>query len=140
MKVVFQSTGEIKDVAEGYARNFLFKSGKAVPATPDNIKKAEELRAKFSAEVEASEAQWAELIEKLPKTTVTLTQSANAEGKLFGSVTSDVIIDALKAQHSIALNAEWLALQPIKTTGSHTVAVKFPHKKQSQLIVLVNAQ
>lgn len=140
MKVVFQSTGEIKEVAEGYARNFLFKSGKAVPATAENIAKAEELRKKFEAEVQASESQWAELIEKLPKTTVTLKLSANTEGKLFGAVSSDAIIDALKAQHSIALNPEWLALQPIKTTGSHTVTVKFPHKKQSQLIVLVNAQ
>lgn len=140
MKVVFQSTGEIKEVAEGYARNFLFKSGKAVPATPEHIAAAQATRKKIESEIAASESQWASLIEQLPKTTVVITQSANAEGKLFGSVLGDAIIDALKAQHNIALNPEWLAMQPIKTLGEHTVAVKFPHKKNTQLIVKVQAQ
>lgn len=140
MKVVFLKTGEVKEVAEGYARNFLFKQGKAVPATAENVKKAEDARKAYTATVVASESMWASLAERLPQTTVLLSKPANTEGVLFGAVSSDAILEALKAQHDIALDAEWISHQPIKSVGQHTVTVRFPNKKETQLMITVDAQ
>lgn len=140
MKVIIQATGEIKDVAEGYARNFLFPQNKAVPATTENSVKAEATRKKIEAEIAVSQEQWNAMIEKLPNLPVMLSQKANEDGTLFGSVSSDAIIDALKAQHQVALSPEWLSMQPVKTVGTHTLTVEFPNKKSTQLLVTVLAQ
>ena len=105
MKVILQQDvkgqgkkGEMVEVSEGYGRNFLLPRKLAVPATTDNVNTMN-LMEKARREKEAAEkAEALELAEKLRKSSVTVTAKAGAGGKLFGSVTTKEISEAIKAQ------------------------------------------
>lgn len=137
MKVVMCHTGEIKNVSDGYARNYLFPKKQAIAATPENIKKAEEMRKTQQIQQVAAAQEWKTLAERLPKITVTVRQKANEDGTLFGAVHESAILEAL-LREQIRLAPEWLRLSgPVKHTGMVTVAVEFPNAIRSSFIVNV---
>lgn len=132
MKVIFLKDvkgqgkkGEVKNVADGYAHNFLIKKGLAVEATPANISKlnAQKKReAKEAAEVLAKAKQ---LKEELEKITVELTAKAGEGGRLFGSVTSKQIADALSKDFQIKIDKRKIELpDAIRSLGYTKVPVK----------------
>jgi len=90
--------GDVVKVKEGYARNFLIPQGKAKRATPDNLKAIEGKRAELekaaNEKLEASQA----LATKLEGMTITVSQKAGVDGRLFGSVTNVDVVEALKKQ------------------------------------------
>ncbi len=116
--------GEIKEVADGYARNFLLPKKLAMEATPANLRvweqrariiRQQELKAKESAEQVAS---------RLAGITLTIEAKAGEEGKLFGSVTSQQIADALEAK-GFEISRKHIELEsPIKVLGAHDVRIK----------------
>ena len=129
MKVILQQDvkgqgkkGQMIEVSEGYARNFLLPRKIAIAATADAIKtmnlkekarKAEEARQKAEAEATA---------EKLKECMVKLTAKAGSGGRLFGAVTTKEISDGLKAQYGIDIPKQKLVLdEPIKSFGSYQV-------------------
>jgi len=90
--------GQVIEVAEGYARNFLLPRKLALAATPNNLKRLEKMRAVF-AKREATEKEAAQkLAELLGSVTLTLSRKAGENDQLFGSVTSGDLADALAAQ------------------------------------------
>ena len=145
MKVILQQDvkgqgrkGQMIEVAEGYARNFLLPRKLAVLATADAMntmrlqekaKKAEEARQKAEAEAVA---------EKLKGIQVKVTARAGANGKLFGAVTSKEISDALLAQHGIELAKQKIVMdEPIKAYGSYQLKAKLGYEVSGTIYVMV---
>lgn len=132
MKVIFLKDvkgkgkkGEIKNVADGYANNFLFKQGLAIEATPANIKALEAQKRKEQRQAEEELAKAKQLKEKLEQITVQLAAKAGEGGRLFGSITSKQIAEALQAQHQIKIDKRKIELEDaIRSLGFTNVPVK----------------
>ena len=108
MKVIFNvdvrgqgKKGELKEVSDGYARNYLLPRGLAAEATADNINTMKLREKAKAAQIAAEKAQAQEYAKKLGAVQVTIRAKAGKNGKLFGAVTSQEISDALKAQFNI---------------------------------------
>ncbi|WP_027308686.1 50S ribosomal protein L9 [Caloramator sp. ALD01] len=116
---------EVINVSDGYARNFLFPKKLAVEATEGNLRVLEEQKAK-EAEKKKEEIKAAqELAKKLSTLTVEVAVKVGDNGKIFGSVTSKDIADALKKQHNIDIDKKKIDLpEAIKIAGVYTVDVK----------------
>ena len=117
--------GDVVDVSPGYLRNFLVPRKLAQPATAGSV--AEAQRRKDSAEKAlrdlSEKAQ--ENAALLSKTVLTITHPAGDDGRLFGSVTSQEIVDAIRQARGLKLDRRKVQLdEPIKTTGSHMVTVE----------------
>ena len=116
--------GDVVKVKDGYARNFLIPHGKAKRATPANLAEFEQRRAELevaqSAALTAAQGKGA----KLDGLTVQVTQKAGVDGRLFGSVTTYDIADALKAQgFEIERAMIRLSQGPLKQVGDHPIAI-----------------
>lgn len=114
----------IKNVKTGYANNFLLKNGKAVEATKANIEKLEE-------EIRLENENREKLIEeakkaksKLEKISVNLKAKSGPDGKLYGSVTSMDVSDAIKDASGADIDKRKIVMDNIKTEGEHKVKVK----------------
>jgi large subunit ribosomal protein L9 len=132
--------GDIVDVADGYGRNFLLPKGFAVTASPGVEAQAASMRRSRDLK-DASDRSAAEEIAKtlVPKV-ITVAARASGEGKLFGSVGSGEIVDAVREQTGIELDRHDLVLdEPIKTTGSHAVPARLHADVQFQITVEVSA-
>jgi large subunit ribosomal protein L9 len=116
--------GELLDVKEGYARNFLIPNGLAVEATGGAMKQYEEDK-KAQERKKAKEKEDAlALAAKIKGTTITLRHKAGEEGRLFGSITSAEISEALK-QKGFDIDKKHVILdEPIRLVGGHDVKVK----------------
>lgn len=132
--------GDVVDVSDGYARNYLLPNGLAKPATSAalnsiKISKEAEVRRK---KIEHDEA--VELCKKLAGMTVTVKIKTGANGKLFGSLNTGAISDALKSQ-GIELDKKKIVLpEPIKALGRYTVTVKPFAEVSGKLSVSVEAE
>jgi len=117
--------GDIVDVADGYGRNFLVPKGLAFPATAGVATQATAMRRNRDVRDASDRAAAQEVATSLVPQVVTITARAGAEGKLFGSVTTTEIADAVAAQTGVALDRRQLHLdEPIKTLGTHLVPAK----------------
>jgi large subunit ribosomal protein L9 len=117
--------GDMVDVADGYARNFLVPKGFALPASPGAEAQAEAMRRtrqiKDSADREAAE----EIAARLVALPLTISAKSGDEGRLFGSVTTAEIVAAVTEQAGIELDRKVVSLaEPIKSVGTHSVQVK----------------
>ena len=128
--------GQVIEVAEGYARNFLLPRKLALAATPNNLKRLEKMRAVF-AKREATEKEAAQkLAELLGSVTLTLSRKAGENDQLFGSVTSADVSDALAAQ---GYNVDKRKIQlddPIKLVGEYPIAIRL-HRDVPATVKLV---
>jgi large subunit ribosomal protein L9 len=132
--------GEVFDVADGYARNFLIPRGFALEATQQNLKlmeaqrkKIEEKRLKAKEEAEKARLSLSELV-------VTIAQKAGEEDKLYGSVTSMDIADQLE-KRGIQIDRKRIRLdRPIKTLGEFAVPVKLHPEVTASIKVVVVPQ
>ena len=145
MKVIFNvdvkgqgKKGEMKEVSDGYARNYLLPRKLASEATADNINTMK-LKEKAKAALIAKEkAEAEENAKRLSAITVTIRAKAGGAGKLFGSVTSQEISDALREQHGINIEKNKIVqAEPIKTFGSYTVKAKLGSEISANVSVLV---
>lgn len=117
--------GDIINAKEGYARNYLLPKGVAKEATKGNVKVLEEKKTanKLKKEEELNQAK--ALAERLSKLTVIIESKAGDNGKLFGSITTKDISDALKKQHKIKIDRRKIVLNNnIKTLGDTEVDAK----------------
>lgn len=133
--------GDVVNVSDGYARNMLLPKGYATEATEGNIrslKKQKAIAAEKKAEEKAAAQQTAEQIGKV---SVEIKTKAGEGGRIFGSITSKDIAEALKAQHNITVDKKKILLDsPIKQTGEMTVEIKLYTDVNAKLKVVVNAQ
>lgn len=117
--------GEVKNVSDGYARNYLLKNKLAEEATAGNMKalEAQQRKNKQLEEQEKEEAE--QLKNRLEKLEVTLKAKSGDGGRLFGSITSKQIADALNKEHGIKIDKRKIELtQPIRSLGYTNVPVK----------------
>lgn len=145
MKVIFNvdvkgkaKKGELKEVSDGYARNYLLPRKLASEATADNIN-ALKLKEKAKAAQMAREKAEAETnAAKLNEITVTIRAKAGGAGKLFGAVTSQEISAALKEQHGIEIEKNKIVqAEPIKTFGAYQIKAKLGYEVSGTINVLV---
>ncbi|MEI6084884.1 MAG: 50S ribosomal protein L9 [Verrucomicrobiota bacterium] len=116
--------GAAVKVADGYARNFLFPKGLALPASAANLKRVESLAKKRNAVHEAELAAAREIVTKLTKGTFTISVPAGADEKLFGSVTAADIAEALQKE-GITIDRKKIVLEhAIRTCGHYDVDIK----------------
>ena len=144
MKVILQQDvrgkgkkGQMIEVAEGYARNFLLPRNLAVLAADAMNTMKLQAKAKAKADAEAKAAAQ-ELAGKLKGCQVKIAAKGGAGGKLFGAVTAKEISEQLKAQHDMELDSKKLVLaEPIKTFGSFEVKAKLGFEITGTVYVLV---
>lgn len=117
--------GDLVNAKDGYARNFLLPKGAAIEATPGNLKKWKEDQAKEAERKENEYNEAIKLKEKIENIKVNLTGKAGEGGRLFGSITSKDIADALKKQHKIDIDRRKIELKDnIKSLGTTQVDVR----------------
>ncbi len=131
--------GDLVDVADGYARNYLFPRDLAEEATAGKIKQLKKEKAALEDRKEKEKEQAQEIAEKLSKAEVSLKVKAGEQGKLFGSVTTKDISEALKKQCKIEVDRRKIELfEPIKTLGEHKVDIKlFPEVVASLTLKII---
>ena len=133
--------GELVEVADGYARNFLLKRGLAIPADAgamNELKNREAAKAyRLAEEQKAAEDQKAAIDGK----TVKLTAKAGVNGKLFGSVTAKEIAEGMEKQLGVALEKRKIVLkEDIKAFGSYSIEVKIYNGISANVFVVVGEE
>ena len=130
--------GQMIEVSDGYARNFLLPKKLAQEANADNINTMR-MNDKATQERQAKErAEALEISKRMKDFTLTVTAKGGGAGRLFGSVTNTEIADALAAQQKITLDKRKIVLdEPIKTTGVYTVRCKLGYEITGELRVEV---
>lgn len=135
--------GDIKEVADGHARNLLIPQGFAEVATPSAIKKSEILRAMQAKKVETSLVQTEEFVSKIDNLTIKINAKANENGQLFGSISAKMIIDAMAAtlnEKTLAIGETQIVIkEPIKEVGEYPIIINFDHGLEAAITVVIEA-
>ena len=130
---------DIKDVSDGYARNFLLPRRLVEVAENKTLKKVEEFRKKETEKQKKGLEKTQELATQLAKMEITI-KSKEKEGKLFGSITAKEIIKALKKEN-IVLPAQSIKLEnQIKEIGEYEIKIKLEHEIETELNVIVEGE
>ena len=133
--------GDVVEVARGFANNYLLPQGIAIKATPGNLKQLEMRRKNIAKREETRIADAEALKAKLDAIKVKVDAKVGEEGVLFGSVTPQMIADAVKAQFDIELDRKRIDLRnPIKVAGEHQVSVSLYREIKSTLNIFVGAE
>ena len=130
--------GDVIKVPDGYARNFLFPKGIAIEANASNLNDLKGKRESVEFQTEQSKQRAEEIAEKFKTIEVVIETKAGDNGKLFGSITSKDVADALTAQHHIKLDRKKFVMDSIKTLGTHDIKVKLFTGITGELKVTVN--
>lgn len=133
---------DIKDVSDGYARNFLFPNKLAEIATSDLIKKSQELKAETIKKAEADLEKAEKLADELDDFVIKIKAKANAEGKLFGSIKPEMIRDVLISEklNIDSIPAKNISTENIKEIGEHKVTINLPHGLEAEIVVVVEKE
>lgn len=132
--------GELKEVAGGFARNYLIPKGHAMIATPDIIKMTLEQRQAALVKQQKYSAELKQLAEQINGKTFVLKAKAGTEQKLFGSVTSADIAEEIKRVSGVEIDKKKIELEkPIKQLGTHEVVLKIAKNAVSRIFVNIEA-
>jgi len=131
MKIILQkpvdklgAPGDIVEVADGYARNYLMPRGMAVKATKGGVKHVESLKRAHTSRTNKAKAEAEQVASRLTATPIKIAAHAGEEGKLFGSVTVSDIAEAIEKQAAIRVDRHDVHLdEPIRSVGTHEVRV-----------------
>ena len=133
--------GKVVDVSKGYLRNFLIPRKLAEPATKGSIAAASRRREAAERAVADAETKARESAELLNRTVLTIAHQAGEDGRLFGSVTSQDIADAIKDARGITIDRRHIRLdEPIKTVGTRMVEVEVAHGVIATVKTMVTEQ
>jgi large subunit ribosomal protein L9 len=133
--------GEIVQVADGYARNYLIPRGFASPATKGTVKHAERLKTLQSERVRKAKDEAEALAARLAKTPIRMQAQAGEDGRLFGSITGHQIAEQVEAQLGERIDHRQLRLeQPIRSLGAHTVTIHLHPEVDAAITVDVASQ
>jgi large subunit ribosomal protein L9 len=133
--------GDVKDVAKGYARNYLFPRGIALPYTPKTIKIIENRRAEIEARKEQKRQDARGLKEKLESLELNIAMPAGANGKLYGAVTNQTVADELaKNGFQIERKRIELAGSGFKNVGKYKAVIKLYENQSTEISITITAQ
>ena len=145
MKVIFLQdvegqgkAGDLKEVANGYARNYLIPKGLAAGATPALMANRAQRVAAEQRKLERQAEQNQQQAERLGQITLTFRARVGREGRLYGSITSQDIAAGLREAEGIVIDRRTIVLpEPIRSTGTYTVPVKIAQKLEPKITVNV---
>jgi large subunit ribosomal protein L9 len=148
MKVIFLQDvstkgkrGEIKEVADGYARNFLFPKNLAVQATPAALKEAKERVEEDKKKKDRHQAELRQLAQSLKGTEIGFKAKAGEKGRLHGSVTAAEIAEKLSGVAGAEIDKKKIKLdEPLRNLGTHEVAVSFGGGIETKISVLIEEE
>lgn len=130
--------GDVVKVSDGYARNLLLPKGLATEATEGNVRNLEKQKAIQEANRQKELAEARELAGKIAQLSVTIVTKSGEGGRLFGSITSKDVADALAEQHKITIDKRKFVLEnPIKQTGDFEMDIKIYPEVTAKLKVTV---
>jgi large subunit ribosomal protein L9 len=132
--------GEIKKVADGYGRNYLLPQGLAALATPGMLKQADRIREKATEERARLNEELSSVAEVLEGLELTFPVKAGEMGRLYGSVTTAMIADAIKDKSELAVDRRQIDSQPIKSIGVHEVDIRLTVDLVPQVKVVVHRE
>ena len=133
--------GDVKDVADGYAQNFLLPRGLAIEATAGELKVLARARDAKRAKQDRAHADAEELAKRLSETTLVFRLKAGEQGKTFGSVTNKDIADALQREHKVELDRTKVHLpEPLKSLGVHSVEVRLLADVRANVTVAIEPE
>ena len=129
--------GDVKEVADGYAQNFLLPKGLAIEASAGELKRVAQERASAQAKQDRGYADAAALAKKLSGVTLIFKLKSGDQGKTFGSVTTKEIADALKKEHRIDVDPRKIHAEPLRSLGVHQVEVRLLSDVRAQVTVAI---
>lgn len=132
--------GDVKKVADGYGRNFLIPQGLAVLATPGAMKKAEHIRESANERRAVLNEEMGWIADKISGITIRFQTKAGETGKLYGSITSQMIAEALSEKVGTEIDKRMVDIQPIRTLGDHTAAVRLTVDLTPEIKILVQRE
>lgn len=129
--------GDVKRVADGYGRNFLIPQGLAVLATAGALKQVEHIREQANSRRAILNQEMGGVAEMLTDLTLTFSAKAGETEKLYGSITSQMIVDAINEKLGVELNRRQVDHEPIRTLGTHNVSVRLTMDLIPEITVIV---
>ncbi|MFH1184123.1 MAG: 50S ribosomal protein L9 [Chloroflexota bacterium] len=132
--------GDVKKVADGYARNFLLTQKLAVLATPGTLKTADRIRGQAEVQRSALNSELMELSEQVNGLTLTFAVKAGETGKLYGSITTQDVAAAIQEQTRFEVRRQQLDMQPIRTLGEHKARVRLTVDLIPEIKILVHRE
>ena len=132
--------GDILDVADGYARNFLVPRGLALKASDGAIAQAQAMRRSRDVRDAADRQAAEDIARQLVPKVITVSARAGAGGRLFGSITAIDVVEAVEAQTGIALDRRKVHVDAIRDLGTHRVTVKLHSEVEFPVTVEVGAE
>jgi large subunit ribosomal protein L9 len=116
--------GDVKKVADGYGRNYLIPQGMAVLATPGALKQVEHIKASATVQRAILNKEMDAVAQRLNGAILNFTMKASETGKLYGSVTNQMLTDALKEKLGVEVARRQIDVQPIRTLGEFKVNIR----------------
>lgn len=116
--------GDVKKVADGYGRNFLLPQGFAVLATPGALKRVESIRAAAEKRRAILNEEMSSVAEVIKNVRVSFAVKAGDNGKMYGSITTQDVVEAVKAACGVELKKQQIELQPIRQIGEYKAQVR----------------
>lgn len=132
--------GDVKKVADGYGRNYLLPQGLAVLATPGALRQVEGIRTQAATTRAALNQEMSGVAEKLAKLVLVFPAKAGETGKLYGSITSQMIVEAIQAKAGVKLDRRQLDTQPIRNLGEHKVHIRLTMDLIPEVTVIVHRE
>jgi large subunit ribosomal protein L9 len=133
--------GDVKKVATGYARNYLIPQGLAMKATPGALKEFERRRAAEARREEQMEARAEALLQRLSEVTLDFEAKASEKGRLFGSITTADIAEALEREIGEKFDRrKHILSEPLREVGEHTISVRLTQEIVAQVKAVVKPE
>lgn len=137
----FGQIGDVKNVSDGYARNFLLPRKMAKSASGGSMKEVESLKAKRIIMIETKKKNALEAVEKLKDLVIEFTRKATKTGKLFAGIGKDDLVKEIKKVSGVQLQEEMIGHEePIKHIGEHLVDLNLSPDVKTQIKILVKAE
>ncbi|HZW04573.1 MAG TPA: 50S ribosomal protein L9 [Anaerolineaceae bacterium] len=132
--------GDVKRVADGYGRNFLLPQGLAVLATPGALKQADRIRGEAEEQRNQLNREMSSVAEKVSGAVLAFPTKAGETGKLYGSITAQMVTDRLNQKLGVEVDRRQIEMQPIRTLGETTVRVRLTVDLIPEVIVVVHRE
>ena len=142
LKDVFKlgRAGDVKRVADGYGRNYLLPQGLAVLATPGALKQVDRIVTTATVQRNALNEELGEIAEQLNGTRLSFNARASETGKMYGSITTQMIADSISEKTGVEVNKRQVFTQPLRMLGEHTVQIRLTVDLVPEVTVVVKRE
>ncbi|HEX9012375.1 MAG TPA: 50S ribosomal protein L9 [Anaerolineaceae bacterium] len=132
--------GDVKRVADGYGRNFLLPQALAVLATPGALRQVESIRSKANARRAELNTEMGSAADKLKDLQISFAGKAGETGKLYGSITTQMIAEAITQKTGVQVERRQIDAEPIRTLGEHKARVRLTVDLTPEIRILVHRE